>query len=251
MKKVYHLGLLGHDIGYSRSPELFEEIFHREGLLGSTYRLIDRPEVEPFVSEVRRTDHWDGFNVTTPYKTAIIPYLDRLDPLAAAVGAVNCVTCREGLLTGYNTDVEGFAASLREEIGAGSLPSSAMILGSGGASRAVRVALEQLGIPSETVSRSRGLTYDKLTQEQLAHTPLIVHATPLGSAKYPGAKPPLPYDALHPGQLLIDLTYEPEVTPFLAEGRAHGCRTANGLTMLRAQAEAAWCHFRDQRIIEA
>lgn len=250
MKKVYHLGLLGHDIGYSRSPKLFEEIFRREGLEGSTYRLIDRPEVEPFVSEVRRTDHWDGFNVTTPYKTAIIPYLDRLDPLAAAVGAVNCVTCREGLLTGYNTDVEGFAASLREEIGAGPLPSSALILGSGGASRAVRVALEQLGIPSETVSRSRGLTYDKLTQEQLAHTPLIVHATPLGSAKYPGAKPPLPYDALHPGQLLIDLTYEPEVTPFLAEGRAHGCRTANGLTMLRAQAEAAWCHFRDSRISE-
>lgn len=250
MKKVYHLGLLGRDIGYSRSPKLFEEIFHREGLEGSTYRLIDRPEVEPFVSEVRRTDHWDGFNVTTPYKTAIIPYLDRLDPLVAAVGAVNCVTCREGLLTGYNTDVEGFAASLREEIGAGPLPSSALILGSGGASRAVRVALEQLGIPSETVSRSRGLTYDKLTQEQLAHTPLIVHATPLGSAKYPGAKPPLPYDALHPGQLLIDLTYEPEVTFFLAEGRAHGCRTANGLTMLRAQAEAAWHHFRDQRIIE-
>lgn len=250
MKKVYHLGLLGRDIGYSRSPKLFEEIFHREGLEGSTYRLIDRPEVEPFVSEVRRTDHWDGFNVTTPYKTAIIPYLDRLDPLAAAVGAVNCVTCREGLLTGYNTDVEGFAVSLREEVGERTLPSSALILGSGGASRAVRVALEQLGIPSETVSRSRGLTYDKLTPEQLAHTPLIVHATPLGSAKYPGAKPPLPYDALHPGQLLIDLTYEPEVTPFLAEGRAHGCRTANGLTMLRAQAEAAWCHFRDQRISE-
>ncbi|MDD7469360.1 MAG: shikimate dehydrogenase [Porphyromonas sp.] len=251
MKKVYHLGLLGLDIGYSRSPELFEEIFRREGLEGSTYRLIDRPEVEPFVSEVRRTDHWDGFNVTTPYKTAIIPYLDRLDPLAAAVGAVNCVTCREGLLTGYNTDVEGFAVSLREEVGERTLPSSALILGSGGASCAVRVALEQLGISSKTVSRSRGLTYDKLTQEQLAHTPLIVHATPLGSAKYPGAKPPLPYDALHPGQLLIDLTYEPEVTPFLAEGRAHGCRTANGLTMLRAQAEAAWCHFRDQRISEA
>ena len=250
MKKVYHLGLLGRDIGYSRSPKLFEEIFRREGLIGSTYRLIDRPEVEPFVSEVRRTDHWDGFNVTTPYKTAILPYLDRLDPLASAVGAVNCVTCREGLLTGYNTDVEGFAASLREEIGAGPLPSSALILGSGGASCAVRVALEQLGIPSETISRSRGLTYDKLTPEQLAHTPLIVHATPLGSAKYPGAKPPLPYDALHPGQLLIDLPYEPEVTPFLAEGQAHGCRIANGLTMLRAQAEAAWCHFRDQRISE-
>ena len=251
MKKVYHLGLLGCDIGYSRSPKLFEEIFRREGLLGSTYRLIDRPEVESFVFEVRRTDHWDGFNVTTPYKTAILPYLDRLDRLATAVGAVNCVTCREGLLTGYNTDVEGFAASLREEIGAGPLPSSALILGSGGASCAVRVALEQLGIPSETVSRSRGLTYDKLTQEQLAHTPLIVHATPLGSAKYPGAKPPLAYDALHPGQLLIDLTYEPEVTPFLAEGKAQGCRIANGLTMLRAQAEAAWCHFRDQRISEA
>lgn len=251
MKKVYHLGLLGRDIGYSRSPVLFEEIFRREGLIGSTYRLIDRPEVEPFVSEVRRTAHRDGFNVTTPYKTAILPYLDRLDPLASAVGAVNCVTCREGLLTGYNTDVEGFAASLREEIGAGPLPSSALILGSGGASCAVRVALEQLGISSETVSRSRGLTYDKLTPEQLAHTPLIVHATPLGSAKYPGAKPPLPYDELHPGQLLIDLTYEPKVTPFLAEGQAHGCRIANGLTMLRAQAEAAWCHFRDQRISEA
>ena len=251
MKSVYHLGLLGRDIGYSRSPELFAEIFRREGLEGSTYRLIDRSEVSPFFTEVRRTAHWDGFNVTTPYKTAVIPYLDRLDPLSTAVGAVNCVTCREGILTGYNTDVEGFAASLREEIGEETLPGCALILGSGGASMAVRVALKQLGIPAETVSRSRGLTYEELTPEQLARTPLIVHATPLGSAKYPGAKPPLPYDALHPGQLLIDLTYEPEVTPFLKEGLAHGCRTANGLTMLRAQAEAAWHHFRDKHISES
>ena len=250
MKRVYRLGLLGCDIGYSRSPELFAEIFRREGLDGSTYRLIDRPEVGSFFSEIRRTTQWDGFNVTTPYKTAVIPYLDRLDPSASAVGAVNCVTCREAILTGYNTDVEGFAASLREEVGEGILPGSALILGSGGASRAVRVALEQLGIPSETISRSRGLTYEELTSERLAHTPLIVHATPLGSAKYPGAKPPLPYDALHARQLLIDLTYEPEVTPFLEEGLAHGCRTANGLTMLRAQAEAAWHHFRYKRISE-
>ena len=156
MKRVYHLGLLGRDIGYSRSPELFAKIFRREGLEGSTYRLIDRPEVGPFFIEIRRTAQWDGFNVTTPYKTAVIPYLDRLDPTASAVGAVNCVTCRERILTGYNTDVEGFAASLMEEVGEGTLPGSALILGSGGASRAVRVALEQLGIPSETVSRSRG-----------------------------------------------------------------------------------------------
>ena len=154
MKRVYHLGLLGRDIGYSRSPDLFAEIFQREGLDGSTYRLIDRPEVGPFFIEIRRTARWDGFNVTTPYKTAVIPYLDRLDPSASAVGAVNCVTCRERILTGYNTDVEGFATSLREEVGEGTLPGCALILGSGGASRAVRVALEQLGIPSETVSRS-------------------------------------------------------------------------------------------------
>lgn len=245
MNRNYRLGLLGRDISYSRSPALFDEIFRREGLEGgSSYTLIDTDDPERFVNEVRERGHYDGFNVTTPYKVAIIPYLDRLDPLAEATGAVNCVTLSDGRLIGYNTDVEGFAASLREEIGKGfAMPTSALILGTGGAADAVSVALREMEIPSEKVSRTSGLTYDRLTPERVAATDLIVHATPLGSQKYPGQRPPIPYEALHEGQLLMDLTYDPEVTPFMERGLEAGCRIANGLTMLRAQAEAAWLHF--------
>lgn len=245
MNRNYKLGLLGRDISYSLSPALFDEIFRREGLEGSSYVLIDREELEPFIKEVRTEGRWCGFNVTTPYKVTILPYLDRLDPLAEAAGAVNCVTYRHGLLTGYNTDVEGFVASLREEIEKGfPKPKSALILGTGGAADAVTVALRSMDIPSEKVSRSKGLTYDQLTPERVAAADLIVNATPLGSRKYPGERPPIPYEGLRAGQLLLDLTYVPEVTPFMEAGRAAGCRTANGMTMLRAQAAAAWEHFR-------
>lgn len=240
------LGLLGRDISYSRSPALFDDIFRREGAAdGSSYRLIDVPALDPFVQEVRAEGAWDGFNVTTPYKAALLPYLDRLDPLAAAVGAVNCVTVRDGRLIGYNTDVEGFRAALLEELSKGTpRPASALILGTGGAAQAVAVALREMGIVSRMVSRSRGLTYAALTPALAARTDLIVHATPLGSRKHPGERPPIPYDSLRPGTLLMDLTYDPEVTPFMAEGMARGCRVANGMTMLRAQAEASWRHFR-------
>jgi shikimate dehydrogenase len=240
----YRLGLLGHDISYSRSPALFDAIFRREGLEdGSSYTLFDRSDPEAFLREVREGDLLEGFNVTTPYKTIVLPFLDRIDPSAAAVGAVNCVVVQDHRLLGYNTDVEGFAKALTEEMPPERI-GKALILGSGGAAQAVRQALTELEIPSEVVSRSRGLTYDRLTTEELVKADLIVNATPLGSQKFPGEKPPIDYDRLRPEQWLFDLTYDPEETPFLAEGRRRGCRTTNGLSMLLYQAEASWRHFR-------
>lgn len=248
----YRLGLLGYRIGYSRSPALFDEIFRREGLAnGSFYKLFDRSEVGSFLREVREGRlQLDGFNITTPYKTDLIPYLDRLDPLAERVGAVNCVTVSDdGLMTGYNTDVEGFLAALDEATVESDRPlRSALVLGSGGAARAVVVALVERGIPAQTVSRTKGLTYDRLSRGKLSTASLVVNATPLGSRKYPGRKPPIDYEALHRGQFLMDLTYDPEVTPFLREGLRRGCRTASGLPMLRAQALASWRHFRSTKI---
>lgn len=244
LRSHYRLGLLGRDIGYSRSPALFDAIFRREGLEdGSFYTLFDRSDPEVFLREIREDEFLEGFNVTTPYKTIVLPHLDQIDPSAAAVGAVNCVVVQDHRLIGYNTDVEGFAKALVEQIPPERID-HALILGSGGAALAVRQALAELSIPSTIVSSSHGLTYDQLSTEQLVRADLIVNATPLGSQKYPGAKPPIDYDRLRPEQWLFDLTYDPEETPFLTEGRHRGCRTTNGLSMLLYQAEASWRHFR-------
>lgn len=228
-----HYGIIGMPLEHSFSARYFGEKFAREGI-DADYRLfpIDTiGKVEPLLPQL------DGFNVTFPYKQAIFPYLQAIDEVAQTIGAVNVVRGR----TGYNTDWIGFAQSLHPML----QPSDrqALILGTGGVSKAVRYALEQSGIHSTFVSRrpQKGmLTYGDLTQEVIeAHT-LIINCTPLGM--YPDVKscPDIPYIYIGAHHLLFDCVYNPEQTEFLRQGAAHGARTKNGLQMLYEQADAAW-----------
>ena len=248
MKTVY--GLIGHPLGHSFSKDYFTEKFRREGL-DCEYINIDLPSLrgtelremtkqpEGSSTEGRKSNlhRLSGFNVTIPYKESIIPYLDGLDPIAAEVGAVNTVkVLDDGRMIGYNTDVIGFYSSLLT-------PHSSLVLGTGGASKAVQYVLRKNNIPYKTVSRSKekgDLTYQGLTPEIIQSHLLIVNATPVGMVPNINDAPRLPYEAITPDHTLFDLIYNPEETLFLKHGREHGAKTINGLTMLHAQAEASW-----------
>ena len=227
-------GLIGHPLSHSFSKTHFTEKFEREGL-DCEYENYDIDDI----ALVRELD-LSGFNVTSPYKEAIIPYLDELNPIAAEVGAVNTVkVLPDGRLIGYNTDVIGFA----ETVFGAELQKTALILGTGGASKAVQYALRQLGIRYSIVSRSIGkgdYQYEELTPEIIQSHLLIVNATPVGMAPNINEAPNLPYDAITPQHTLIDLIYNPDETLFLRKGKEHDAITINGLTMLHAQAEASW-----------
>ncbi|MCB9169038.1 MAG: shikimate dehydrogenase [Flavobacteriales bacterium] len=241
-------GLIGRPLGHSRSPALFADLFREEGLKDHRYEAFDLPEIASLADLLQQRPDIRGLNVTIPYKQAVIPLLDALDPTAAAVGAVNTIHIAEGRLTGHNTDVEGFrttiAPYLKDLVPAGSgIKPRALVLGSGGASRAVAFVLREAGVRFRIVSRSRergDLTWDLVDPTVVKVCPLIINTTPLGMAPDRDTLPDLPYEAIGPRHVLIDLVYEPERTRFLEEGELRGARTENGMAMLRAQAEAAW-----------
>lgn len=235
------LGLIGYPLSHSFSPGYFREKFRREGLEGWDYRLFPLPEVEALPALLKAHPELRGLNVTIPYKEAVIPFLDELDENAAVIGAVNTIRIVEGRMTGYNTDAPAFGQVLREA-GAVTMP-GALILGTGGASRAIAYALTQDAIPFHKVSRSAGsdqLTYEDLDADLLQRHPLIVQATPLGMYPLTDDLPPLPYNLLGKDHLLFDLIYNPPETRFLQEAAARGARCMNGLKMLYLQAEMSW-----------
>lgn len=242
MMTTSEFGLIGHPLGHSFSRTYFTEKFKKEGL-DCVYQNFDIEDISLIRELV--SDHPDlkGFNVTIPYKEAIIPFLDELDPVALEVGAVNTVkVLSDGRMIGYNTDVVGIASSLsqREKTGA------ALILGTGGASKAVQYVLRHENIPYHLVSRDpqKGdFTYQSLTSSVIQSHLFIINATPVGMAPHVNEKPDLPYEAITPHHTLFDLIYNPETTLFLQLGHEHNARTINGLTMLYAQAEASWTIF--------
>ncbi|NPA42687.1 MAG: shikimate dehydrogenase [Chlorobi bacterium] len=233
-------GLVGKQIDYSRSPELFGEFFRLSGT-DARYELFDLQDISELTRILTLPD-LKGFNVTIPYKRAVIPFLDRLDESARALGVVNTVKIeKDGTRTGYNTDIHGFMHLWKLVVPTGTGP--ALILGNGATARTVRHVLDNLGIAHRTVSRHPApgmLSYDELTPEILRQYPVIVHTTPLGNANHPGQKPALPYEGLDAGHYLIDLNYAPPVTPFLEEGLRRGAVAANGWAMLKAQARRAF-----------
>ena len=238
-------GLVGKALGHSLSPQFFNEKFLRLGL-PHRYQAFELPTVEGVADLIGRHPDLCGFNVTVPYKQAIVPLLTEVvGPAARATGAVNCVAVASGRLLGYNTDVAGVWASLEQLLPTG-FRGPALVLGTGGAAQAVGYALAQWArgpIPFRYVSRSPGpgvLAYTDLTPDLVAETPLLVQTTPLGM--YPAVEglPKLPYAALGPGHFLLDLVYNPRETRFLAQGRAQGAQVLGGLPMLYAQAEASW-----------
>ena len=231
-------GLIGHPLGHSFSQKYFTEKFAREQL-EATYDLFDIGLEEfPMVAAI---PGMTGLNVTIPYKETVIPLLDDLDTVAATVGAVNTIKVMAGgRLKGYNTDVVGFEVLLNQS---GFSGGKALVLGTGGASKAVRYVLEQRGVEVEMVSRDKrkgDYEYGALDAAVIEDHLLIVNTTPLGMAPQVETAPRIPYEAIGDQHMLIDLVYNPEETAFLCRGRAQGAKTYNGLTMLRAQAEASF-----------
>ncbi|MFN8308518.1 MAG: shikimate dehydrogenase [Chitinophagales bacterium] len=233
-----HYGLIGFPLAHSFSKKYFEEKFIRENI-AATYENFPLESIEE-LGPLLKEKGLNGFNITIPYKEAVIDFLTEMDATAEAVGAVNCVKIDGEKLIGYNTDVHGFVTSLRRFIPDQSL--KALVLGTGGSSKAVSYGLNQLGIAHHFVSRRKKaewFTYNELTNELILEHRLIINTTPLGMSPSI-AVPAIPFPAITDTHYLFDLIYNPAITPFLAEGQKQGAKICNGMGMLHAQAERNW-----------
>lgn len=232
-------GIIGYPLLSTFSPGYFKEKF-RQLHIDDTYEKFPLEKVED-LKELLKQHSMKGMNVTIPYKQEIIPLLDALDETARAIGAVNTIQFKAGHLIGYNTDAIGFHDSLKPLLK--EHHTSALILGTGGASKAVGYVLKQLHIPFQYVSRtSKGnvLAYSHLDEAAIAKHMLIINTTPLGMKPYEGLFPDIPYYSIGTRHLLYDLIYTPPETPFLIKGKAQGATIKNGYEMLIGQAEASW-----------
>ena len=240
-------GLLGRTLAHSFSRGYFADKFAREGLAGHRYDNFELADIAELPGLLASRPGLVGFNVTIPYKRAVIPYLDVLDPVARRVGAVNAVVREpDGSWRGSNTDVAGFALTL-DGLDLGDVTAArgapALILGTGGASDAVREVLRQRSMPHVLVSRSPGggqLGYDALPGLDWAPPRLLVNTTPVGTWPDTEAAPEVPLARLGSRHVVVDLIYNPPETALLRAAREAGAQTASGLTMLHGQAEAAW-----------
>jgi shikimate dehydrogenase len=231
-----HYGIIGYPLHHSFSAKYFNEKFATSGI-NAEYSLypVQIEDLRLKIEDLLET--LDGFNVTLPYKQAVIPYLDRLDETAQAIGAVNVVYRH----VGYNTDCLGFMESIRPLLR--EYDRQALVLGTGGASKAACYGLRQLGITPTLVSRTPKegmLGYKDLSEEVMnAHT-IIVNCTPLGMLPDVDSCPDIPYERISARHLLFDCIYNPEETLFLRKGAAQGATIQNGIDMLYGQAKAAW-----------
>jgi len=235
-------GLIGKNIDYSFSKSHFSKKFENEGLAHS-YENFDLNTIDEFLKVISTTQNLKGLNVTIPYKEAVIPYLNKLNKKAKKIGAVNTIkVTKKGKLIGYNTDYFGFKKSIEPFLK--SHHKKALILGTGGASKAIAYALTQLGkdysFVSRTASKRSNYTYDMLTEEVMSSYQIIINCTPLGTFPNTNSCPSIPYDTLTENHLLYDLIYNPEETKFLSIGKLKGCTICNGHDMLELQAEKAW-----------
>ncbi len=234
-------GLIGYPLGHSFSKQFFTDKFAAEGI-AAEYRNFEIPEARMLLDVVRNTPNLKGLNCTIPHKQAILPLLDELSPEAKQIGAVNVIKIMaDGRLKGYNSDIIGFTDSIRPLL----QPHHrhALILGTGGASLAIKAGLEQLGLTSTYVSRTKredGLTYEELTAEVVREYQVIVNCSPVGMYPHTNEVPALPYQALTSQHLLYDLVYNPLQTAFMKNGAAQGAIVKNGLEMLHLQALASW-----------
>ena len=231
-----HFALIGYPLGHSMSAAYFLDKFSRGGI-EAEYLPLPMERVEDILPHCAKLS---GFNVTIPHKQAIIPLLAEISEEAKAVGAVNCVKVTPQGLVGYNTDIIGIRKSLE---GITLKGAKAIILGTGGASKAVQYVLREGGAEVAVVSRSQGvadLTYADLTEEVIRNCDIIVNATPIGMFPNVCDAPEIPYSALSAKHTLFDCVYNPRITEFLRLGAEQGAHTIDGLTMFYAQAEASW-----------
>lgn len=245
--KLY--GLIGYPLGHSFSQRYFTEKFQREGITNARYELFPLPDIAAFPALVAGHPDLCGLNVTIPHKVAVIPYLHRLDETAAAIGAVNVIRFGAGGPAGFNSDAIGFERSLQPWLDQRQHPTRALILGAGGASKAVAYILKKWGVAFQFVSRrpraQDQIAWTDLHAADFAEIQWIFNTTPLGTYPDTGTCPDLPFEKLGAQHLVYDLVYNPAETLLLQRAKARGCATKNGLEMLQLQAEAAWEIWQD------
>ena len=246
--KIYCL--IGKNLGHSFSKDYFTKKFSQLNL-DYSYQNIEIQNIEDIIPYIKEHKNLKGFNVTVPYKEEILPFLDETDITAKEVGAVNTVKIYEdGRLKGFNTDVVGFERLFEETARLQDYKTtsrSALILGSGGASKAVQYVLKKKGIPYKIVSRKLGMRneelgmgYEELNTIGFEPYSIIINATPVGMFPNVNDCLELPYSTADEHNVFIDLIYNPEETLFMKKGKAQGAAAYNGLMMLHEQAEAAW-----------
>lgn len=241
-----HYGIIGYPLSHSFSPAYFKKKFAALQIT-ATYQSYPLQDISELPGFLEAHPEIEGLNVTIPYKESVLPFLHEVDETAAAVGAVNCISIKEGHKKGFNTDVIGFEQSLIPLLT--SKHSQALILGTGGSSKAVAFVLSELGIPFQKVSATNApdsLSYNTLTPELVNAHKLIVNTTPLGMYPAIDAAPPIPYSSIGSHHLLYDLIYNPDETQFLLRGKAQGATIKNGFEMLKLQADASWKIWKKQ-----
>ncbi|GAB0155679.1 shikimate dehydrogenase [Chryseobacterium sp. Alg-005] len=231
------LGLIGRNISYSFSKKFFTDKFQKLMLKDISYDIFDLKEIHE-VENLFSDPQLLGFNVTIPYKEKIMDYLDELSDEAEKIGAVNCVLIQNGKKTGYNTDAFGFEKTLL--LHKKPHHTSALILGNGGAAKAVQYVMEKNGIPSQTVSRNSEVNFENLDTATVQEHTIIIQCTPVGT--FPNVEDclPFPFEGLSDKHLVIDLIYNPNYTQFIINASGKGAKTVNGYYMLEQQAEKAW-----------
>lgn len=237
-------GLIGYPLGHSFSKKYFTEKFLREHIKDCSYENYPLAAIGQLPDLILDRDI-EGLNVTIPYKSTILEYLDMIDPEADAIGAVNVIRIKRSKnkaeLSGFNSDIAGIRDTLLPLINDDI--KNALVLGTGGSSKAVCYILKGLNVHYTLISREKKpgcLTYSEITPGIIGNTQLFINATPLGMYPDTGSKPELRYDLLNSRQILFDLVYNPEITSFLRMGKERGCTILSGLKMLYSQAEKSW-----------
>ena len=229
-------GLIGKNLSHSFSSSYFNEKFFKERITNTEYLNFELNDISEFPQLIKK-QNLSGINVTLPYKESIIPFLDELSENAKRIGSVNTIQISRGRIIGHNTDVIGFKQSITPLLAG---RNTALILGDGGAAKAVKFIFNQLNISHKTINRNSAFDYSDITSEIIDFNTIIVNATPLGMIPEIKNYPQIPYELLTEKHLLFDLIYNPKETLFLKYGRANKACTINGLEMLQIQAETSW-----------
>ncbi|HET6227294.1 MAG TPA: shikimate dehydrogenase [Bacteroidia bacterium] len=252
MKQLQSYGLIGYPLSHSFSKKYFTEKFEKEHLKDHEYNLFPIEKIDEFPGLIEKHPQLKGLNVTIPYKESVILFLNELDPTAKEIGAVNCIKIindgNQKKLTGYNTDAFGFRQSIKPFLE--SHHEKALILGTGGASKAVHYVLKTIGIDCYFVTRTKIIgqqlvpkkefSYEELNEHVMEAFKMIVNTSPVGMYPNINDAPAIPYEFLTDKHLLYDLVYNPMETEFLKRGKKAGASAVNGLSMLHQQAEEAW-----------
>jgi shikimate dehydrogenase len=229
-------GLIGKTLSHSFSEGYFNEKFHKEDINDAEYKNFELNNISEFTALISKIKH-SGLNVTTPYKESVIPFLDELTPHAKAIGAVNTIQFKDNKLIGHNTDTIGFSQSIYPLLNE---RNKALVLGNGGASKAIQYALKTLNIEYKIVSRKSSFDYLDISSKSIGYYDIIINTTPLGTYPEIADFPQIPYKELNENHLLFDVIYNPTESAFLRFGKTRNCSIKNGLEMLEIQAESSW-----------